>query len=115
VALTVNDRGTFQNVPQQPHEVVTGNPSPWLSGLPGETLRFPCAHGEGRFVYTDREGWRPALRYPSGANPDGSMEDIAGITTTDGLAFGLMNHPERALDPQVRLAFFSNGVRAARS
>jgi phosphoribosylformylglycinamidine synthase len=43
------------------------------------------------------------------------MEDIAGITTPDGLAFGLMNHPERALDPQVRLAFFSNGVRAARS
>lgn len=115
VALTVNDRGTFQNVPHQPHEVVTGNPSPWLSGLPGETLRFPCAHGEGRFVYTDHEGWRPALRYPSGANPDGSMADIAGITTTDGLAFGLMNHPERALDPQVRLAFFSNGVRAARN
>jgi phosphoribosylformylglycinamidine synthase len=114
VALTVNTVGTFQNVPDQPHEVVAGNQSPWLAGLSGQTLRFPCAHGEGRFVAQSTDGWRTALRYPADANPDGSDGGVAGVTTPDGLAFGLMNHPERALDPQVRLAFFANGVRAAR-
>jgi phosphoribosylformylglycinamidine (FGAM) synthase-like amidotransferase family enzyme len=115
VALKVNACGTFQNVPDQPHQVVTGNPSPWLAGLSGQTLGFPCAHGEGRFVAERTEGWRVALRYPADANPDGSADGVAGITTPDGLAFGLMNHPERALDPQVRLAFFANGVRHARA
>jgi phosphoribosylformylglycinamidine synthase len=115
VALKVNTVGTFQNKPDQPHEVVEDNPSPWLSGLAGQTLRFPCAHGEGRFVAQTKDGWRPALRYPADANPDGSDDGVAGVTTPDGLAFGLMNHSERALDPQVRMAFFANGVRAARS
>lgn len=120
VALKVNANGTFQNVPNQRHEVLPGNASPWLTGLAGQTLEFPCAHGEGRFAAQSQptsrgEGWRPALRYPSGANPDGSMDAVAGVTTADGLVFGLMDHPERALDPQVRQAFFANGVRAARS
>ena len=126
VALKVNACGTFQNVPNQPHQVVTDNPSPWLAGLAGQTLEFPCAHGEGRFVAErgavqgngraeSTDGWRVALRYPANANPDGSSDGIAGVTTPDGLVFGLMNHPERALDPQVRLAFFDNGVRYARS
>jgi phosphoribosylformylglycinamidine synthase len=56
--------------------------------------------------------WRPALCYPNGANPDGSMDDIAGVTSVNGLAFGLMNHPERARDPHVRMAFFENGIHA---
>jgi phosphoribosylformylglycinamidine synthase len=114
VALTTNHTGTFYNLPDQPHQVATGSPSPWLAGLAGATLRFPCAHGEGRFVHRDRTGWQVALRYPAGTNPDGSADDIAGITTPDGLVFGLMNHPERAADRHTRLAFFANGVRAAR-
>ncbi len=115
VALKVNSNGTFQNVPNQPHEVVPDNPSPWLTGLAGQTLEFPCAHGEGRFVAQSTSGWRTALRYPAGANPDGSVDGVAGVTTPDGLTFGLMNHPERALDPEVRMAFIANGVRAARA
>lgn len=114
VALRANHTGTFHDQPDQPHQVVTGNPSPWLAGLAGATLRFPCAHGEGRFRYRSRTGWRAALRYPDGANPDGSTDHIAGITTPDGLGFGLMNHPERATDRDTRLALFENGVRAAR-
>jgi phosphoribosylformylglycinamidine synthase subunit PurQ / glutaminase len=113
VALKVNGSGTFRDVPDQPHEVVAGTDSPWLYGLDSATLRFPCAHGEGRFEYADAGGWKPALRYPPGTNPDGSVDDIAGITTMDGLVLGLMNHPERAADPDVRLALFRNGVRAA--
>ena len=95
-SLAVNESGTFLNEPLQAHEVVADNPSPWLAGLQGQILRFPCAHGEGRFLFADREGWIPALRYPDGQNADGSSERIAGVTDPTGLVLGLMNHPERA-------------------
>lgn len=108
VALEANDSGTFRNVPEQPHRVLD-TPSPWLAGLAGQTLRFPCAHGEGRFTYVDRAGWLPALAYPEGQNPDGSTDDIAGVTTPDGLVLGLMNHPERAQTEET-LAIFRNGL-----
>lgn len=117
VALKPNDVGTFENRPHQRHVVAEGNDSPWLAGLGGTTMTFPCAHGEGRFVQDPAAdsltpGWEVALRYPSGDNPDGSEAGIAGITSKDGLAFGLMNHPERAIDPDTQLAFFANGVKA---
>jgi phosphoribosylformylglycinamidine synthase len=114
LTLATNSSGTFHDVPDQPHQVTTGNPSPWLTGLAGATLRFPCAHGEGRLGYTTTHHWRTALHYPANANPDGSTDNIAGITTPDGLTLALMNHPERAPDPDVRLALFRNGVHAAR-
>jgi phosphoribosylformylglycinamidine synthase subunit PurQ / glutaminase len=114
VALATNDSGTFRNVPDQPH-LVTDTPSPWLTGLAGTRLVFPCAHGEGRFLHNGPGSWQVALRYPAGANPDGSTDDIAGIVTADGLGFGLMNHPERAADDAANLEIFANGVRAARS
>lgn len=114
VTLRTNDSGTFHNRPHQRHVVSAVNDSPWLAGLGGEVLEFPCAHGEGRLVWdADREQeWRPALTYPADANPDGSTAAIGGVTSVDGLAFGLMNHPERAHDDHVRLAFFANGVKA---
>jgi phosphoribosylformylglycinamidine synthase subunit PurQ / glutaminase len=114
VALKTNSTGTFLNNPAQRHHVVSVNDSPWLAGLQDTILEFPCAHGEGRFVYTAEDSWNVALKYPADENPDGSAGDIAGITTNNGLIFGLMNHPERATDPHVRLAFFANGIRAAR-
>ena len=116
IALMTNGSGTFQNEPGQRHLVLDANESPWLAGLGGQVLEFPCAHGEGRLVYEgapDTAQWEAALRYPDDANPDGSMADIAGVTSGNGLVFGLMNHPERAQDPDVRMAFFENGVRAA--
>jgi len=114
VSLATNGSGTFHNEPLQAHRVVQENQSFWLAGLRGETLRFPCAHGEGRFVFDDRSGWSPALLYPDGENPDGSSEGIAGVTTPDGLMLGLMNHPERAPhSPRVQ-ELFANGVRAVR-
>jgi phosphoribosylformylglycinamidine synthase len=115
IALKTNDCGTFRNVPEQPHLVARDNDSPWLAGLVGRRLEFPCAHGEGRFVYERAGPWKRALIYPKDANPDGSMEGIAGITSADGLAFGLMNHPERAQNQPGNLAIFENGVRAAAS
>jgi phosphoribosylformylglycinamidine (FGAM) synthase-like amidotransferase family enzyme len=114
VSLAVNASGTFHDEPRQAHRVVESNDSFWLDGLRGDTLHFPCAHGEGRFVFDNRDGWSPAFVYPDDANPDGSSEGIAGITTPDGLALGLMNHPERGLRSAGVLELFANGVRAAR-
>jgi phosphoribosylformylglycinamidine (FGAM) synthase-like amidotransferase family enzyme len=114
LALGVNESGTFYDRPDQPHLVDPDNASPWLEGLGGTELRFPCAHGEGRFIYTSLGPWRPALRYPVGENPDGSMDGIAGITNADGRIFGLMNHPERGAGSADNEAIFANGIRAAR-
>lgn len=117
VGLKVNSSGTFRNEEYQRHVVDEDNDSPWLTGLGGQTLVFPCAHGEGRFhpgSTTSAAEYRVALRYEKESNPDGSFDNIAGITSLDGLSFGLMDHPERAVDPEVRFAFFENGVRAVR-
>lgn len=118
VVLTTNESGTFRNVPDQAHQVVDDNPSPWLTGLAGLTLRFPCAHAEGRFIRDKRvthPTWQAALRYPQDANPDGSEDGTAGITAFDGLLFGLMNHPERSVNNVANLEIFANGVALARS
>lgn len=113
VALAHNAIGTFQHVARQPHYVVPETNSVWLTGLGGRTLHFPCAHGEGRFVFNQRDTWRPALLYPNGQNPDGTTENITGITTPDGLALGLMNHAER-LRCDENLEIFAAGVHAAK-
>jgi phosphoribosylformylglycinamidine synthase len=114
VTLATNDCGTFVNRPGQPHIVPPDHGTPWLRGLEGRTLRFPCAHGEGKFIYTCRADWRTALVYPPGENPDGSIDDIAGVATRDGLTFGLMDHPERALHVEENLAIFRNGLEFVR-
>ncbi|MES1202728.1 MAG: phosphoribosylformylglycinamidine synthase subunit PurQ [Pseudomonadota bacterium] len=66
---------------------------------------MPIAHGEGRYVADDQtldqleaEG-RVVFRY--GANPNGSMRDIAGITNARGNVLGLMPHPDRSADPEL--------------
>jgi phosphoribosylformylglycinamidine synthase len=38
------------------------------------------------------------LRYAPGANPNGSLRDIAGVSSPEGNVFGLMPHPEHAVD-----------------
>lgn len=104
VALTDNDHGRFidQWVGM---ETNTDSNCIWTQGLnefSGEIL-YPIAHGEGRFVTKDhatlenlKAGNQIALRYTSDIN--GSVEQIAGICDSTGRIFGLMPHPERALD-----------------
>ncbi len=73
-------------------------------GVPvGTELRIPVNHFEGNFTCDDRtadalrtEG-RVVLRYVE--NPNGSVDDIAGICNEAGNVVGLMPHPERAADP----------------
>lgn len=114
VSLVVNESGTFLDEPRQRHLVATDNDSVWLDGLHGAELRFPCAHGEGRFLCESEDGWRRALSYPAGANPDGSYDDVAGVTTPDGLVLGIMDHPERSPDSPQVLDLFANAIRATR-
>ncbi|ODN30327.1 phosphoribosylformylglycinamidine synthase subunit PurQ [Fervidobacterium thailandense] len=62
--------------------------------LKGEKIRLPIAHGFGRYVKTDEVN--VVLRYTSDVN--GSDEQIAGISNSSGNIFGLMPHPERAVE-----------------
>ena len=78
---------------------------------PGQLLRLPIKHGEGRYVapaeqlremkergqivlrYSDRHGQPTAA-----ANPNGSLESIAGVANETFNVFGLMPHPEHAVE-----------------
>jgi phosphoribosylformylglycinamidine synthase I len=83
----------------------------------GQIVRFPIAHGEGR--YTADEATldelearnRVVFRY-HGVNPNGSARDIAGIVNETGNVLGIMPHPERVVDSIVGstdgLAMFSS-------
>jgi phosphoribosylformylglycinamidine synthase subunit PurQ / glutaminase len=68
----------------------------------GDLLRIPINHFEGNFVCAPetlaelRAENRIVLRYV--ANPNGSLDDIAGIRNAEGNVVGLMPHPERASD-----------------
>ncbi|TAK23293.1 MAG: phosphoribosylformylglycinamidine synthase subunit PurQ [Chloroflexota bacterium] len=59
---------------------------------PGQVVRMPIAHGDGRYFVTD-EPTDVVLRYVD--NPNGSMGAVAGIANHRGNVFGLMPHPER--------------------
>jgi phosphoribosylformylglycinamidine synthase len=69
----------------------------------GQTLRIPINHFEGNYTCSPatlaqlRAEDRIVLRYCD--NPNGSMDDIAGICYAEGNVVGLMPHPERATDP----------------
>jgi len=70
----------------------------------GEVVDIPIAHGEGNY-YCDEETLarlhknnQIVFRYVAGANPNGSVEDIAGICNERGNVVGMMPHPERAVD-----------------
>ena len=67
----------------------------------GDTLSIPVKHTTGR--YYAPPGTLPdeqvVLRYAAGHNPNGSMDDVAGVCNEDGNLMGLMPHPEHAVDP----------------
>lgn len=69
----------------------------------GEVLRLPINHFEGNYTCSAetlaelRAEERVVLRYV--ANPNGSIDDIAGVCSAGRNVVGLMPHPERACDP----------------
>jgi len=64
---------------------------------PGQRLSVPVKHTTGRYYCP--EPVRVVLRYAPGQNPNGSHDDIAGVCNEAGNVFGLMPHPEHAVDP----------------
>ena len=108
VALVHNDnaRYTVRWV-----DLEVGNDCPWLAGI--DRISLPIAHGEGKLfadptVRKELEGHNlVALRYVQGeicqdqdlpANPNGSIDKIAGLTDESGRILGMMPHPERAVE-----------------
>jgi phosphoribosylformylglycinamidine synthase subunit PurQ / glutaminase len=72
---------------------------------PGSRLTIPVKHGDGCWFVEPElaseldAGGQLVLRYASGDNPNGSVADVAGVCNADGNVFGLMPHPEHAVDP----------------
>jgi phosphoribosylformylglycinamidine synthase subunit PurQ / glutaminase len=66
---------------------------------PGQRLVIPVKHGEGCYIAPPDLDGRVVLRYAAGENPNGSIDDIAGVVSERGNVMGLMPHPEHAVDP----------------
>jgi phosphoribosylformylglycinamidine synthase len=66
----------------------------------GQRVVIPVKHGEGCYIPPpDLRSEQVVLRYAAGANPNGSVDDIAGVVSEAGNVMGLMPHPEHAVDP----------------
>jgi phosphoribosylformylglycinamidine synthase len=70
----------------------------------GQVLTIPVKHGDGCWFADDElladleSSGQVVLRYAAGANPNGAVGDVAGVINAGGNVFGLMPHPEHAVD-----------------
>ena len=100
---------------QSTHLVVDNTDTPFTRSLrPGQVLTMPISHGEGKY-HVDaptlarlRERNQIVFRYATAegkvtrtANPNGSLENIAGVVNDEGTVLGMMPHPERAAEAVV--------------
>lgn len=97
---------------QSTHLLVENVETPFTRGLrPGQVLTMPISHGEGKYhadaetLMALRKRNQIVFRYATAdgqvtkaANPNGSVDNIAGIVSDDGNVLGLMPHPERAAE-----------------
>ena len=109
-ALVRNDVLKFRS--RWIHMRVENTDTPFTSAYSvGDVLRIPIAHGEGNYVADDAtlralgDGNRIVFRYCDAdgnvtpeSNPNGSIDNIAGIVSERGNVLGLMPHPERAVE-----------------
>ena len=95
----------------------------WTADLAGREILVPVKNAEGRYVADAvtlaelEDAGRVVFRYANG-NPNGSLNDIAGVASPDGRVVGLMPHPEHAVDPLTGpsadgLALFTSVLRVA--
>ncbi|MFC4335003.1 phosphoribosylformylglycinamidine synthase subunit PurQ [Salininema proteolyticum] len=100
-ALVRNAHLRYRNAPAALR--VENNATAWTRAY-GENQRvvFPAKHGEGRFVADEatlkglEDNGQVVFRYLD--NPNGSSNDIAGVSNEDGNVVGLMPHPEHAVE-----------------
>jgi len=102
-ALARNDSLSFR-AKLQTLEVANNNSPFTRDYTQGQSVQFHIAHGDGRYI-TDAETLkqleeeeRIAFRY-TGNNPNGSLNNIAGIFNKTRTILGMMPHPERVIDP----------------
>ncbi len=102
-ALLVNESLRF--VSRQVQLTVENASTPFTRECePGQVLSIPVKHTTGCFFAPDEAldeieaGGQVVLRYAPGHNPNGSARDIAGVCSAEGNVFGLMPHPEHAVD-----------------
>ena len=112
VTLTHNNSDRFENRWVK-LKVNRDSPCVWLKDI--DTLEVPIRHGEGKFIprndtimedlnganqiavqYAMQDGTPAQGSFPE--NPNGSINDVAGICDPTGRIFGLMPHPEAFLD-----------------
>jgi phosphoribosylformylglycinamidine synthase subunit PurQ / glutaminase len=109
--VNANLRFTFRQVEL---EVVNAGTSFTRACESGERLSIPAKHAWGRYYAEERalqameEAGQVVLRYAAGENFNGSLHDIAGVCNEAGNVFGLMPHPEHAVD---RLSGSSDGLK----
>ncbi len=120
-ALTRNSHLHFRNRDQRLR--IERADTAWTSDYAeSQEIVVPVKNGEGRYVAApadlerlEGEG-RVAVRYVGG-NPNGSLRDIAGVTSADGRVVGLMPHPEHAVEDLTGpstdgLGFFTSVLKA---
>jgi phosphoribosylformylglycinamidine synthase len=85
-------------------EVANANTAFTRNYASGQIIRCPVAHHDGNF-FADAETLKRiegegqvVFRYAEGTNPNGSINDIAGIVSDKGNVLGLMPHPENLIE-----------------
>lgn len=110
-AFTTNESARFQC--ERVHLRIETTDTPWTAAYEeGAVIELPIAHGEGRFEMPDTElqklnaADRILCRYcdadgrvTDAANPNGSVDNVAGVVGTERHIAVLMPHPERAVLP----------------
>jgi phosphoribosylformylglycinamidine synthase subunit PurQ / glutaminase len=85
-------------------DVVRGDTAFTCACAPGARLSIPAKHAWGRYYAEEatltemEEAGQVLLRYAPGENFNGSLRDIAGVCNAAGNVFGLMPHPEHAVE-----------------
>jgi phosphoribosylformylglycinamidine synthase len=103
-ALLVNPSLRF--VCRQVDVVVENADTPFTRACSaGDVLSLPVKHTVGRY-FAPHDGLEELdangqvlMRYAEGENPNGSANDVAGVSNSGKNVFGLMPHPEHAVDP----------------
>jgi len=113
-SLSINDSDKFEDrwVSLKP----ASSTCIWTKGIK-DTIYLPIAHAEGKFIPENKQTLdklkttdRIVFRYMN--NPNGSVDDIAGICDETGRIFGLMPHPERHFLPYHHPRWQREGLKA---